>query len=115
MRTRFILVIAAFVACGTWMGAAALEASGGQVVGLRRLNESEYRNSIADIFGKDIAVQGTFEPGIRIGGLTSASTAVLSITPAGFESYSKMADSIAKRAASQAPGLLPTQVPRCAG
>ncbi len=101
MRTRFILVIAAFVACGTWMGAAALEASGGQVVGLRRLNESEYRNSIADIFGKDIAVQGTFEPGIRIGGLTSASTAVLSITPAGFESYSKMADSIATQATSE--------------
>ncbi|MEY4966583.1 MAG: hypothetical protein RL274_2166 [Pseudomonadota bacterium] len=101
MRTTVILVIAAFVACGTWMGAAALEASGGQVVGLRRLNESEYRHSIADIFGKDIAVQGTFEPGIRIGGLTSASTAVLSITPAGFESYSKMADSIAMQATSE--------------
>ena len=102
MRTRVVLGIAAFVACGTWIGAAALEASGSQVVGLRRLTENEYRNSIADILGKNIQVQGTFEPGIRIGGLTAASTAVLSITPAGFESYTKMADSIATQAVSEA-------------
>ena len=101
MRTRVVLGIAAFVACGTWIGAAALEASGSQVVGMRRLTEQEYRNSIADILGKDIVVQGTFEPGIRIGGLTAASTAVLSITPAGFESYSKMADTIATQATSE--------------
>ena len=100
MRTKIILVVAAFMVCGVWIGASALAASGSQVVGLRRLTENEYRNSIADIFGKDISVQGTFEPGIRLGGLTAASTAVLSITPAGFESYSKMADSIATQATS---------------
>jgi hypothetical protein len=66
-----------------------------QVVGLRRLSEQEYRNSIADIFGKDITVQGMFEPQVRMGGLESTSSAVLSVTPAGFESFSKMADSIA--------------------
>jgi len=71
-----------------------------QVVGLRRLTEQEYRNSIADIFGKEIAVQGMFEPGIRVGGLIAASTAVLSVTPAGFESFSKMADSIATQVTS---------------
>ncbi len=32
------------------------------VVSLRRLTEQEYRNSIADIFGKEIEVRGTFEP-----------------------------------------------------
>ena len=67
------------------------------VAGLRRLSESEYRNSIADIFGRDIEVQGRFEPDRRVGGLLSASSAILSITPAGFESYSKMADSIASQ------------------
>ncbi|HMH65408.1 MAG TPA: DUF1592 domain-containing protein, partial [Rhizomicrobium sp.] len=36
-----------------------------------------------------------FEPGVRMGGLVAASTAVLSVTPAGFDSFSKMADSIA--------------------
>ncbi|MES2471257.1 MAG: DUF1592 domain-containing protein [Pseudomonadota bacterium] len=102
MRTKVILLLASVVACGAWVGAAALEASGSQVVGLRRLTENEYRNSIADILGKQIQIQGTFEPGIRIGGLTAASTAVLSITPAGFESYSKMADSVATQAVSEA-------------
>ena len=101
MRTKIVLAMAAFAIGGAWIGASALAANGNQVVGLRRLTENEYRNSIADIFGKDISVQGTFEPGIRLGGLTSASTAVLSITPAGFESYSKMADSIATQATDE--------------
>ena len=70
-------------------------ASSGQVVSLRRLTQEEYRNSIADIFGKEIEVRGAFEPTIRIAGLQSTSTAVLSVTPVGFESFSGMADSIA--------------------
>jgi hypothetical protein len=63
--------------------------------GMRRLTESEYRNSIADIFGKDIQVQGRFEPDRRVGGLLSASSAILSISPAGFEAYAAMAGAIA--------------------
>jgi len=70
-----------------------------QVVGLRRLTQEEYRNSIADIFGPEIEIRGVFEPTIRVGGLEAASTAVLSVTPAGFESYTKMADSIAEQVA----------------
>ena len=58
MRTKIILAIAAFAVGGAWVGASALAANGSQVVGLRRLTENEYRNSIADIFGKDISVQG---------------------------------------------------------
>lgn len=65
--------------------------------GLRRLTESQYRNSISDIFGTGIAVQGKFEPDRRIGGLLAASGTTLSITPAGFEGYAKMADSIARQ------------------
>jgi len=76
-------------------------AGGAEVVSMRRLTEQEYRNSIADIFGKDIVVQGVFEPGKRIGGLIEASAAILSITPVGFDSYSKMADSIAVQATSE--------------
>ena len=81
--------------------APALAASGGDVVSMRRLTEQEYRNSIADIFGKDITVQGVFEPGKRIGGLVEASAAILSVTPVGFDSYSKMADSIAVQVTSE--------------
>ncbi len=79
----------------------AMAAGAGEVVSMRRLTEQEYRNSIADIFGKDIVVQGVFEPGKRIGGLIEASAAILSVTPVGFDSYSKMADSIAVQATSE--------------
>ena len=68
---------------------------GPYLAGLRRLTESQYRNSIADIFGPGIVVQGKFEPDRRIGGLLAASGTILSITPSGFEAYAKMADGIA--------------------
>ncbi|MGY8668844.1 DUF1592 domain-containing protein [Bradyrhizobium sp. UFLA05-109] len=66
-----------------------------QVVSMRRLTQQEYRNAIADIFGPEIEVRGSFEPTIRIGGLQAASTSVLSVTPVGFESFTNMADGIA--------------------
>ena len=99
MHKKVTLAIAACLLCAM-SGPAAWAAGKGQVVGLRRLTEQEYRNSVADIFGKDIAVQGMFEPGVRMGGLIAASTAVLSVTPAGFDSFSKMADGIAVQVTS---------------
>ena len=95
MHKSVFLAIAVFLVCATCGGATVWAADSKAVVGLRRLSEQEYRNSIADIFGKDIAVQGMFEPQIRISGLVATSTSVLSVTPAGFESFSKMADAIA--------------------
>ena len=94
MRTKGILAIAVFLIAAT-AGGIVLAASAPSVVGLRRLSEQEYRSSISDIFGKDIAVSGMFEPQVRMGGLESTSSTILSVTPAGFESFSKMADSIA--------------------
>jgi hypothetical protein len=79
----------------------ALSAPAGEEVGLRLLTESEYRNSIGDIFGSDILVQGRFDAGRRVGGLLAASSTVLSVTPAGLESFSKMADSIASQVVDQ--------------
>ena len=95
---------AAFSVCfGLWLLAVpavqpALSAPAGEETGLRLLTESEYRNSIRDIFGSDILVQGRFDAGRRVGGLLAASSTVLSVTPAGLESFSKMADSIASQA-----------------
>ncbi|MBA2589125.1 MAG: DUF1592 domain-containing protein [Alphaproteobacteria bacterium] len=94
VRRLPILAIAVFLICGN-TGVAVRAAGINQVVGLRRLTEQEYRNSIADIFGKEINVSGMFEPQVRMGGLEATSSAILSVTPAGFESFSKMADSIA--------------------
>ncbi|MBL8211271.1 MAG: DUF1592 domain-containing protein, partial [Bryobacterales bacterium] len=62
---------------------------------MRRLTEQEYRNSIADIFGKEIEVRGTFEPLIRSHGLSAISSGTLSVTSVGFESFAKMANDIA--------------------
>jgi hypothetical protein len=72
-----------------------------QVASMRRLTQAEYRNSIADIFGKEIEVRGSFEPTIRIGGLQATSTGVLSVTPVGFESFTNMADSIATQVTAE--------------
>ena len=71
------------------------------VSGLRRLTETEYRNSIADTFGSGIDVQGRFEPERRVGGLLASSSAILSITSSGFEGYSKMADNIATQVVNE--------------
>ena len=70
---------------------------GPYLAGLRRLTETQYRNSIADIFGPNIVVQGRFEPDRRVGGLLAAGTTSLSITPSGFEGYAKIADGIARQ------------------
>jgi hypothetical protein len=78
-------------------GAVAGVTQGPYLASLRRLTESQYRNSIADIFGAGITVQGKFEPDRRIGGLLAAGGTTLSITPAGFEGYAKIADSVARQ------------------
>ena len=88
------------VICG---GAAVVAAppENSYVASLRRLTEQEYRNSIADIFGKEVEVRGTFEPTKRTNGLGAASTALLSVTPVGFESFSKMANDIAAQVTAE--------------
>jgi len=95
MGRKGILVITALLIFAATDGGAAWASGSDHVVGLRRLSEREYRNSIADIFGKDIVVQGMFEPQVRMDGLLATSAAVLSVTPVGFDSFSKMADRIA--------------------
>jgi hypothetical protein len=104
MRTSFASVLSSTVlACGLMAvsAAPAMAAANSEVVSLRRLTQGEYRNSIADIFGSEIEVRGVVEPDRRVGGLQAASTAVLSVTPAGFESFTKMADSIADQVTSE--------------
>jgi hypothetical protein len=82
---------------GLCLAAGQAVAAESHLAGLRRLTESQYRNSIADIFGPGIVVQGKFEPDRRIGGLLASSGTTLSITPAGLEAYAKMADGIARQ------------------
>ena len=65
------------------------------IVATRRLTESQYRHSIADIFGSDIAVNGRFEPERREEGLLAIGASMLSISASGFEQYYSMAKGIA--------------------
>jgi hypothetical protein len=85
--------------CGATAAAAPTAKS--YVASLRRLNGPEYRNSIADIFGDQIEVRGMFEPAIRTGGLEAASESTLSVTPAGFASFSTMAENIAAQVTAE--------------
>ena len=98
MRTLFASVLSAALMAAT---ASAMAAPSQQVTSLRRLTQAEYRNSVADIFGPEIEVRGSFEPTIRIAGLQAASTSTLSVTPVGFESFTQMADSIATQVVSE--------------
>lgn len=94
--TRCVLAAAlgaGLLVLGTSLVSAATEPK--EVVHLRLLSESEYRNSIADILGPDVQIQGRFQPGRRMGGLVAASASVLSVTASGLEGYTKMADGIA--------------------
>ena len=62
---------------------------------VRRLTETQYRSTIADVFGPDIKVVGRFEPDLRVEGLLAVGTTAVSITPAGLEHYDAIAQGIA--------------------
>tara|TARA_B100000678_G_scaffold104936_2_gene87929 strand:+ start:31983 stop:33731 length:1749 start_codon:yes stop_codon:yes gene_type:complete len=63
----------------------------------RRLTESQYRNTIADIFGPEIELSARFEPEMRQDGLQAVGNADLSVTTTGLEQYFSLARSIAQQ------------------
>lgn len=60
-----------------------------------RISESEYRNTIADVFGADIAIKGQFEPGVRTDGLLAVGQHEKRFSPVSLEYYDNMARGIA--------------------
>jgi hypothetical protein len=62
---------------------------------MRLLSEAQYRNTIADLFGANIVVGGSFDPLIRTNGLLTVGTTSAHISPAGLEQFDRMARSIA--------------------
>lgn len=62
---------------------------------VRRLTESQYRATIADIFDSDIPVVGRFERGVRTEGLIAVGTSVVGFSPFGMEQYHATARGIA--------------------
>ena len=64
------------------------------IVATRRITEAQYKNTIADLFGNDIQVNGRFEPEKREHLLLAIGSSMLSISAAGFDQYFAMAKSI---------------------
>ena len=74
----------------------------GGPVQMRRLTETQYRQSIADIFGADIKVGGRFEPEMRVEGLLAVGANEVTVTRAGFEQYDAMARQVAAQVVDEA-------------
>jgi hypothetical protein len=69
--------------------------------GVRLLTEPQYRNIIADVFGSQITVGGTFDPLVRTNGLLTVGALKANITPSGLEQFDRMARSIAAQVVSE--------------
>jgi hypothetical protein len=63
-------------------------------VALRRITETQYRHTIADVFGPEIKISARFEPERRVDRLLAIGSAQLSLTSSGFEQYFALASSI---------------------
>lgn len=75
----------------------------GRIVAMRRLTEQQYRNSIADIFGPDIAVSGRFDPIERpLHQLIAAGARTATVSAAGMEQYDAMGRAIAAQVFDEA-------------
>ena len=64
-------------------------------VAVRRVTESQYRHTIADVFGPAVKIEARFEPERREDGLLAVGSAQLSLTSSGFEQYYSLASTIA--------------------
>ena len=70
-------------------------------VGVRRITETQYRHTIADLFGPDIKINARFEPEKREEGLLALGSAQLSLSSSGFEQYFALARSISDQVVSE--------------
>src|SRR5215831_3499845 len=93
-----------WVCAGAVVGLIALTTASAQVpkspavppmkVALRRITETQYRHTIADVFGPEIKINARFEPEQRVDRLLAIGSAQLSLTSSGFEQYFTLASSI---------------------
>ncbi len=69
---------------------------------VRRLSESQYRASVADIFGPETPVVGRFERGLRSHGLQAIGTSESGVSPFSIEQYTAVALGVAENVLSEA-------------
>lgn len=68
-----------------------------KIVAMKRLTESQYRHTIADVFGKSVRIYGRFEPDYRRDHLLAVGSAWAAVSPSDFEQYELMARGIAQQ------------------
>ena len=76
----------------------ALQGIGAGPVAMRRLTQSQYRQSVRDVLGQDLEIAGQLEPDIRREGLLAVGSSHVTVTATGFEQYESMAYRIAEQA-----------------
>ena len=103
-RFLFLSLIVLLSACGDSPGARSSLAEPPAVGGpplVRRLTESQYRASVADIFGADVPVVARFGRALRKEGLVAVGTSEAGITPFTMEQYDIAASGVADYIFSQ--------------
>lgn len=103
IRTRgltagLMLLVAMLSGCGDSIREP--EPVGGPAV-MRRLTESQYRATVASIFGADIAIPARFERGLRAEGLVAVGTSESGMSPFSVEQYDSAALAIAAAVVSE--------------
>ncbi len=90
-------LLVALVGCGEHTGrAVAVEPDpvGGPAL-LRRLTESQYRATVAQIFGPEVPIVARFEPGLRTDGLLAVGTSEAGLSAFSIEQYDAAANGVA--------------------
>ena len=68
---------------------------------VRRLTESQYRATVADLFGPDVPITARFERGLREEGLIAIGTSEAGVSPYSIEQYDAAAQSVAAAVVSE--------------
>ncbi len=110
MTSRALLGAAILLAVAPGCSGGSPETIGGPVA-MRRLTPPQYHRAIEDAFGPEIEVAGRFEPDLREDGLVAVGTAVVTVSPVGFEQYEAIARHVAAQVVSteHRDGLVPCE------
>jgi hypothetical protein len=66
-----------------------------------RVTAEQYKNIIADVFGRSVTIGGRFEPGMRVDGLIASGASVASVSGSSLEQYDNIARDVADQVTSE--------------